>query len=168
MAQLDPISHVANTIHDVLMGFADFAAIIQDSNFIRMTNPTTAFLTAAPTPANFPRVFLSQGGNTPYPWGTNSMVTSYMQTYSLIVITTNLVVTPLNAMKWAITRAFLNAGPDLGLSFVKLATLGKAVDAPAWPSMTTMPYFSYNQPRWVCTIPINVEMYFESTTLLTS
>ncbi len=158
----DPFSSASAAILLALRAFDGFTALVQPGNLIDMSAASFERFKAQLQASDTPEVIVLQEAFTLQPFGVNSRVASLSQSFQLVVSQDSLKVTPVNALKYAVMVALLQAGPDLGLSGLVRSwhiTQGKddAFPATQWRR---------GAQRWVSFLTITIAMDLDRASLI--
>ncbi len=155
----DPFTLAYRAVWDALFDpLAGFAALVNVANRTDLSavNPV---IRANVECSNLPEVILAQADWTATPL--NSKARESTQAYALRIATGSLSVADINKLKWEAWRALERAGPNLGLSFVRVWVIRTATDSVAREGENR------GDEKWVTLINVVVTMFIPDTSLTT-
>jgi len=153
---IDPFTQVSQRIATVLQAYPGFSALVNPGNFRQMTQANFTKFAENISTADTPEFVLLQTGFNLKPFGSTSQKAELTQAFQLIQTANNLVVTPVNKLKFAIFVALFKAGDTLGLDGLVMnwEITGGLDDA--WGQKE----WKRDALRWVshCTIVVQMDM----------
>ena len=163
MSTLDPFTAAHQAIFTALQNFAPLTALIAPGNFINITDPRFEQFKPQIASADAPQLRIIQGDFACPPFGGNSRAVEFSQAYAIQVTIDTLQVVPLNQIKFQIMAALVQAGTQLGLSFVSGFTLADCRD-----SFTQPADLIQKSRRWCAVMTVTVQMFLLRQSLAAS
>src|SRR3984957_3085059 len=145
----DPFTAAHQAIFAAFENCAPLAALIPAGNFVDTTDPLFQQFKPNAQAADTPQLTILQDEFTLPPFGGNSAVVQFSQSYRVLVCTDVLQVVPLNQVKYQMLAALVSAGPNLGLSCVKSFEVKPGRDDSE----------SEQSRRWASVFTITVNLY---------
>ncbi|HTW96016.1 MAG TPA: hypothetical protein VMD30_14535 [Tepidisphaeraceae bacterium] len=163
MSTPDPFTAAHQAIFTALQNYAPLTALVAPGNFINITAAQFEQFKPQIASADAPQLRIIQGDFTLPPFGGNSRAVEFSQSYVIQVTIDTLQIVPLNQIKYQIMVALIQAGTQLGLSFVSGYTLSDSRDSFAQPADLIQ-----KSRRWCAVMTVTVQMFLPRQSLADS